>query len=118
VLSAAPTGHPARLDFRGVGTVLIDDFASRIYPSQYHPIERVWGVLEQHWKGAWLDSRQAVLRLASPLTYNRLAPIVKFIDRVYQTGVRLSQQAMAVLETRLQRLPGLGPWFVQIAPRC
>jgi len=48
------------------------------------------------------------------MTYNRLSPILKFIDRLYQTGVRLSQQAMAVLETRLQRLPGLDKWFVQL----
>jgi hypothetical protein len=88
------------------------------YHSKYNPIERVWGVLEQHWNGALLDSRHAVLRLASTMTYNRLSPVVKFIDRVYQTGVRLSQQAMTALEARFQRLPGLGQWFVQIAPRC
>ncbi len=75
-------------------------------------------MLEQHWNGALLNSRQAVLRLASTMTYNHFSPVVKFIDRVYQTGVRLSQQAMTALEARLERLPGLGKWFVHIAPRC
>jgi len=42
---------------------------------------------------------------------------VTLIERVYYTGVRLSNPAMTALETRFQRLPGLGKWFVQIAPR-
>ena len=28
------------------------------YHSKYNPIERVWGVLEQHWNGDLLDCRQ------------------------------------------------------------
>jgi hypothetical protein len=123
-LDNGPENHSRRTQFMKRLTDLADEFHLTVqlayyppYHSKYNPIERVWGVLEQHWNGALLDSRQAVLRLASTMTYNRLSPIVKFVDRVYQTGVRLSQQAMAVLETRLQRLPNLGKWFVQIAPR-
>jgi hypothetical protein len=86
------------------------------YHSKYNPIERVWGVLEQHWNGTLLDSRQTVLRLASTMTYNGFSPIVKFINRTYQTGVRLSQQAMSALESRLDRLPMLAKWFVKIVP--
>lgn len=56
------------------------------YHSKYNPVERVWGVLDQHWNGALLDSRQTVLRFASTMTYNHRAPIVKFIDHTYQTG--------------------------------
>jgi len=88
------------------------------YHSKYNPIERVWGVLEQHWNGALLDSRQAVLRFASTMTYNHVSPVVKFIDRAYQTGVKLTKQVMTDLEARFQRLPGLGKWFVRIAPLC
>jgi transposase len=91
------------------------------YHSKYNPIERTWGVLEQHWNGTLLDSRQAVLRTASTLTWNRLSPIVKFVDKVYRTGIKLSAQAMAALENRFERLPGLSKWFVRIAPlalRC
>jgi len=87
------------------------------YHSKYNPIERVWGVLEQHWNGALLDSRQTVLRLASTMTYNGVSPIVKFIDHTYQSGIRLSQQAMSALEARLDRLPLLGKWFVNIVPQ-
>ena len=88
------------------------------YHSKYNPIERVWGVLEQHWNGSLLESRQTVLRLASTMTYKGVSPIVKFIDHTYQTGIRLSQQAMSVLERRLDRLPLLGKWFVRIVPLC
>src|SRR5438270_1499456 len=86
------------------------------YHSKYNPIERVWGILEEHWNGHLLVSRQTVLRLASTMTYNGLSPIVTFIDKIYQTGVRLSQQAMLALEKRLCRLPTLPRWFVKIVP--
>ncbi len=86
------------------------------YHSQYTPIERVWGVLEQHWNGAWLDSCQTVLRLASTMTYNGLFPLVKFIDKTRRQGVHLSKQAMTALEQRLIRLPALPKRFVQIVP--
>jgi hypothetical protein len=124
-LDNGPENHSRRTQFIKRLTDFADEFRLNVqlayyppYHSKYNPIERVWGVLEQHWNGALLNSRQAVLRLASTMTYNRLSPVVKFIDRVYQTGVRLSQQAMAALEARLERLPGLGKWFVLIAPRC
>jgi hypothetical protein len=87
------------------------------YHSKYNPIERVWGVLEQHWNGSLLDSRPTVLRLPSTMPYNGLSPLVKFIDHSYLTGIRLSQQAMAALERRLDRLPLLGKWLVRIVPQ-
>ena len=124
-LDNGPENHSRRTQFMKRLTDFADEFRLTMqlayyppYHSKYNPIERVWGVLEQHWNGALLDSRQAILRFASTMTYNRLSPVVKFIDRIYQTGVRLSQQAMTALEARFQRLPGLPKWFVQIAPRC
>ncbi len=124
-LDNGPENHSRRTQFMQRLTDFADEFRLTMqlayyppYHSKYNPIERVWGVLEQHWNGTLLDSRQAVLRCASTMTYNHLSPIVKFIDRTYQTGVRLSQHAMTALEARFQRLPGLAKWFVQIAPRC
>jgi len=38
------------------------------------------------------------------------------IDKVYQTGVRLTQKAMEQLEKRFQRFEGLEKWFVRIEP--
>jgi hypothetical protein len=120
-----PENHSRRTQFMRRLTDLADDFELTLqlayyppYHSKYNPIERVWGVFEQHWNGTLLDSRQTVLRCASTMTYNGVAPIVKFVNRVYQSGVRLSQDAMAILEQRLLRLPALAKWFVRIVPRC
>jgi hypothetical protein len=86
------------------------------YHSKYNPIERTWAVLEQHWNGSLLDSRQTVLRTASTMSWKDGSPLLKFVDKVYRKGVALSQQAMAVLETRFQRLPALSKCFVRIVP--
>ncbi len=41
--------------------------------------------------------------------------MVELVTSIYQTGVKLTKEAMDVLETHLQRLPSLGKWFVDIA---
>ncbi len=33
------------------------------YHSKYNPIERRWGILEQHWNGSLLDSVDAVMEV-------------------------------------------------------
>ena len=87
------------------------------YHSKYNPIERVWGVLEQHWNGSLLDSVEAVLGVARTMTWRGERAVVKLVGRIYETGVRLSQKAMRVLEERFERLAGLERWFVRIVPQ-
>lgn len=87
------------------------------YHSKYNPIERVWGVLEQHWNGSLLDSVEAVLGFARTMTWRGQQAVVKLVGRIYETGVRLSQEAMRVLEERFERLAGLERWFVRIVPQ-
>jgi len=41
---------------------------------------------------------------------------VELMTKTYPLGVGLSQKAMAVLETKVRRLPGLDKWFVEIRP--
>jgi Rhodopirellula transposase DDE domain len=36
------------------------------YHSKYNAIERCWGILEQHWNGAMLDSVDAAIQYAAP----------------------------------------------------
>ena len=122
-LDNGPENHSRRTQFMARLTAFADAVGLTIqlayyppYHSKYNPIERVWGVLEQHWNGDLLDSRQTVLRLASTMTYNRLSPIIRLVETVYQTGIALSVQAMTELEHRFQRLPGLEKWFVRIVP--
>ena len=86
------------------------------YHSKYNPIERVWGILEQHWNGSLLDTLQTVLNFAQSMTYNGVQPVVEVVTTAYSTGVRLSQKAMAQLEKRFERLPGLEKYFVPISP--
>lgn len=86
------------------------------YHSKYNPIERAWAILQRHWNGSLLDSLQAVLAFARSMTWKGKHPSVEFVDKVYHTGQRLTQQAMRRLELRLQRLQNLGKWFVNINP--
>ncbi len=124
-LDNGPENHSRRTQFMARLAALADESGLTIqlayyppYHSKYNPIERVWGILEQHWNGHLLDSRQTVLRLASTMTYNGFSPVIKVVERVYQTGIRLSQSFMTTLEKRFERLPGLGKWFVRIVPAC
>ena len=86
------------------------------YHSKYNPIERVWGGLEQHWNGSLLDSVATALHFARSFTWRLQQPVVTHVERIYKTGVKLSQKAMVQLEHRFNRLPGLGKWFVTILP--
>ena len=87
------------------------------YHSKYNPVERIWAALEHHWNGALLDSVDIVLRFAQTLTWKGKHPVVKLVTGVYQTGVKLTKDVMAVYETMLKRLSGLEKWFVDI-PAC
>jgi len=56
------------------------------YHSKYNPIERCWGILEQHWNGALLDSVDAVIQYASTMTWKGKHPVVELVTTTYQTG--------------------------------
>ena len=86
------------------------------YHSKYNSIERCWGILENHWNGALLDTVAAVLNFTASMTWNGLHPEVDLVTTLYHTGVRLSQEAMAAIEAQIVRLPGLDKWFVDIIP--
>jgi len=84
------------------------------YHSKYNPIERCWGILEQHWNGALLDSMEAVIQYASTMTWKGQHPVVCLVTTTYQTGVKLTEEAMDLVENQIQRLPTLRKWFVDI----
>jgi hypothetical protein len=84
------------------------------YHSKYNPVERVWGVLENHWKGQLLDSVEKTLGLAGTMTYNGINPVVKFVTDAYEKGVKLTQKAMEHIESMIERVPGIGKWAVDI----
>jgi hypothetical protein len=86
------------------------------YHSKYNPIERVWGVLERHWNGSLLDTIDTVLKFAQTMTWKGIHPVVEWVKKTYQKGVKLTRKEMDALEKRFERLPGLDKWFVKIAP--
>jgi len=86
------------------------------YHSKYNPIERCWGILEQHWNGTLLDALDTVLRFAATMTWKGGRPTVTPVTTVYARGVTLTKDAMAAVEARLSRHPTLGKWFVTIHP--
>jgi transposase len=84
------------------------------YHSKYNPIERCWGILEQHWNGALLDTSTTMLQWAKSMTWKGINPIVSLSQKVYQKGVSLSAKTMQTIETRLQRNPLLPKWDILI----
>jgi len=86
------------------------------YHSKYNPIERCWGILEHHWNGALLDTVDAVRHYTTTMTWKGIHPVVDLVSTQYHTGVRLSQEAMGLIEAQIARLPGLDKWFVDITP--
>jgi hypothetical protein len=118
-----PENHSRRTQFMKRITEFADEFQMTIqlayyppYHSKYNPIERLWGVLENHWNGSLLDTVETVLNFAETMTWNGHHPVVQLVEKTYQTGVKLTQKTMAELEKRLERLPNLRKWFVCIAP--
>ncbi len=101
------------------------------YHSKYNPIERTWGILENHWNGSILDEIDTVLNFARTMTWKGQNPVVTLVTKIYKTGVKLTKQAMAEgvagdpprVESQIQRLTcltaqeeqlNLGKWFVDI----
>lgn len=84
------------------------------YHSKYNPVERCWGALEQHWNGALLDTVEAVVGYAQSMTWKQEHPVVRLVTQTYESGVRVSKQAMKAVERRLSRLPQLPSWFIDI----
>jgi transposase len=86
------------------------------YHSKYNPIERCWGILEQHWNGTLLDSLDAVLGFATTMTWKGRRPQVAVVTTPYARGVTLTKAAMADVEAHLTRHPTLDKWFIDIHP--
>lgn len=120
-LDNGPESHSRRTQFmqRLLGFVQKYQITVRLayyppYHSKYNPVERCWGILEQHWNGSLLDSVDAVLQFTRTMTWNGKHPVVELVTTTYQTGVKLTKEAMKALETQFQRLPFLGKWFVDL----
>ena len=87
------------------------------YHSKYNPIERCWGILEQHWNGTLLTDVKTLLGWASTMTWKGIHPIVTLTEKVYSKGISLTKNAMKKIEERLERNPLLPKWDILIKAR-
>ena len=86
------------------------------YHSKYNPIERCWGILEQHWNGALLNSVDTVLKWVESMTWKGISPLIQLVDKVYKKGIKLSKQVFKSLNERLERDDLLPKYRVIINP--
>ncbi len=57
------------------------------YQSKYNPIERCWGILEQHWNGGILSDVETMLAWAKTMTGKGLKPIVNLSQKIDKKGI-------------------------------
>ena len=123
-LDNGPENHSRRTQFMHRMVEFVNQYHLNVrlayyppYHSKYNPIERCWGILENHWNGSLLDSVDAVLEFAKSMTWKGKHPTVELVTSTYQTGVKLGKEAMAEVEAQISRLPHLEKWFVDIVYR-
>lgn len=104
------------VEFSGAYEVTIQLAYYPPYHSKYNPVERLWGVLENHWRGELLDSIEKTLGLARSMTYRGIKPRVNLVRKVYRNGIRLTKKAMKPIEEKIDRLKNLEKWFITIRP--
>jgi hypothetical protein len=86
------------------------------YHSKYNRIERCWGILENHWNATMLSSIEKTLSWAKTMTWRSVLPLVHLLDRVYETGVRVTKSAFRTISDRLERSLTLPKWSLLIQP--
>jgi hypothetical protein len=86
------------------------------YHSKYNRIERCWGILENHWNGALLNSIDAALAWAKTMTWKGIRPLVHLLEGIYETGVRVAKADFTPFAKRLLRSSALPKWSVVIQP--
>jgi len=87
------------------------------YHSKYNPIERCWGILEEHWNGTLLDTVDTILQWARTMTWKAVRPMVQLLDKAYDNGVRVAKKAFQKIEERLERHVSLPKYCIRIQPQ-
>ena len=86
------------------------------YHSKYNPIERSWGILENHWSGTLLNSIETTLEWAKTMTWKGLNSVVKLLETTYEKGVSVCKKMFKVIACRFDRHAELGKYYVTIHP--
>ena len=69
-----------------------------------------------HWNGALLERVETVIEFARTMTWKGEHPLVELVTTTYKTGVKLTKEAMTMVESQVKRQPELEKWFVDIMP--
>jgi len=88
------------------------------YYSKYNPIERCWGILENHWSAALLNTIETTLEWAKTMTWKGISPVIKLVKTVYQKGVRMTKKAFNALANRIDRDAALPKYYLTIRPQA
>jgi len=86
------------------------------YHSKYNPIERCWGILEEHWNGEILNSIEKTIDFAKTMTWKGMKPIVHFCDKIYEKGITLTKKEMKKYDRKILRSYLLPKWDLIINP--
>ena len=86
------------------------------YHSKYNPIERCWGILEQHWNGTMLIDLPTMLVWAKSMKWKGAHPTIELNPSIYEKGIALTKEQMKPIEARLERHPLLPKWDILIRP--
>jgi hypothetical protein len=87
------------------------------YHSKYNPIERTWGILENHWNATLLNSLEITLEWAKTMTWKGLHPVVNLITTTYLKGVKVGKKLFKAISDRLDRHASLSKYCVTIRPQ-
>jgi len=66
------------------------------YPPHHrtcNPVERVWGILENHGNGTLLTDYEIAIEWAKTMTWKGVSAIVKMLAGTCETGVKVGTQA-------------------------
>ncbi len=123
-LDNGPENHSRRTQFLKRIVAFAQRYGLRVhlayyppYHSKYNPIERCWGILEQHWNGTLLGNVETVLGWARTMTWKGQSPAVHLVAGEYERGKRVAPEEMEQYEARLQRSETLPKWSVIITPQ-
>lgn len=80
------------------------------YHSKYNLIERFWAAVENYWSPLILDTVENTIEIAKRVTWRGMNPLVFFIDKKYEKGVKVSNKKLQEIESYIKRNPILRKW--------
>jgi hypothetical protein len=87
------------------------------YHSKYNPVERSWGILENHWSGTRLNSLSVTVKWAKTMTWKGICPVVDVVENIYEKGVIAGKKIFKAINNRIDRDKLRPKYFVTIHPQ-